>query len=254
MPQIADQAVVEKAAVLADDVVVGPFSYVGPQVRIGAGCVIANNVTLTGRTVLGEASCVFPLAAVGLDADGRDDAACVIGPHNALREHVTVYGGREAPTRIGNDNLIMVGCVVGPGAVLGDHGIFANATHIGAGAVVEDYVRTSAFTDIAAGVRIGAYAFTAGYSEVLSDVPPYAMIHGHPVRVRGVNTKNLRRCNFGEDEITALKNAYRLLFNGSGAAPGAEQLQRLSSDPASGRHVQRLCEALRRSLAKEAAS
>jgi len=244
MPNLSAHAIVEKGAKLADDVRVGPFSYIGPKVRIGAGCVIANNATVIGRTTLGEKNLVFPMAVVGAapDASGKP-GECIIGKANTIREHVTVYAGLKTPTRIGSDNLIMIACQLGAGSAISDHGIFANCTQIGPEAKVGDYVRTSGFTVIEAGATVGAYTFTAGYAGVDHDAPPFAIVQGFPFRVRGVNTENLRRCGFGEDDIHALKAAFHEMFDGSGSSADPAAVRRLLADRNLNRHVRRLVEA-----------
>ncbi|MHC4982912.1 MAG: acyl-ACP--UDP-N-acetylglucosamine O-acyltransferase [Planctomycetota bacterium] len=247
MPNISSKAIVEETAQIARDVRVGPFAYIGPEVRIGPGCVIENNVTITGRTTLGANGRVFPMAVIGIMPEGEDEPGeCIIGEANAIREFVTIYAGRSRPTRLGVDNLIMISSVVEAGATIGDHGIFANCTHIREGAVVDDYVRASAFPVIEKGVRVGAYTFINGYAGVDRDVPPFATVEGCPVRVRGVNAENLRRCGFGDRDIRALKDAFRELYDGSSARPDAAAIARLESLPDLNPHVRRLIEAVRR--------
>jgi UDP-N-acetylglucosamine acyltransferase len=255
MPEISPHAIVEPTAELADDVTVGPFCYVGPKVRIGSGSRIANNVTIQGRTTLGQRTTVFPMCVIGAPPAGVDDDAgeCVLGEANAIREHVTIYGGLDKPTVIGNHNLIMIASQIGPGAALGDHGIFDNCTKIGAAAIIEDYVRMSGFAAVADGVRVGAYAFVAGYAGVADDSPPYAMLQGYPVRVRGLNTRNLKACGFGEQDIGALKSAFRELFNGRGQEVKRDVLERLVGDPQVNPYVRRLTDALQAGLAKAGA-
>lgn len=244
MSNISPKALVESGAQIAEDVRIGPFSYVGPHVSIGRGCVIENNVTLTGRTTLGEGNHVFPMAAVGLSADGAEaeEAAVEIGDANALREHVTVFGGTRRPTRVGSANLLMIDSAVGAEAKVGDHCILANLTLIGAAAVMEDYTHTSGFTAIEDGVRVGSYTFILGYAEIDRDAPPFAMIQGAPYRVRGVNTHKLRQCGFGEADIRLLKEAFRELFNGQGQSPAPEALRRWSDRRDENPHLQRLLE------------
>ena len=65
MPDISAHAIVEPTAEVADDVTIGPFCYVGHRVRIGPGSRIANNVTLLGRTTLGQRTEVFPMSVIG---------------------------------------------------------------------------------------------------------------------------------------------------------------------------------------------
>lgn len=212
MADISPQAIVEKGARIAPDVKVGPFCYIGSQVRIGAGCIIDNNVTIVGRTTVGEKTHVYPMAVVGASPDDGE-GECFVGKACAIREQVTVYAGSARPTTIGDDNLIMIASSVGAGATVGDHGIFANCTIIEAAASVEDYVRSSAFAVVEEGRRVGSYTFIAGYVSIDRDAPPYAILQGMPYRVRGVNSENLKRCGFTEDDIRSLREAFRELFD-----------------------------------------
>ncbi len=246
MPEISKYAIVERGAKLSDDVRVGPFTYIGPHVRIGPGCVIDSNISITGKTTLGERNHVHPLAVLGAGLDGTD-GELVLGEANVVREHVTLYAGTARPTRIGTDNLIMIGCQIDAGATIGDHGIFVNCTHIGAGAVIEDYVRTSSFVIVSPGVTVGAYTFTLGYGEMDRDCPPFAMVQGSPYRVRGVNAENLRRCGFGENDIRDLKSAFREIFTGPDDSPDPVVLRRMLSDQA-GPHLRRLAESIQAGL------
>jgi len=245
MPEISRHAVVEASAKLADDVRIGPFAYIGPLVRIGPGCVIDSGATVTGRTALGAKCHVFPLACVGAGEDGQV-GECLIGQANAIREHVTIRGGVDRPTCLGDDNLIMIGCQIGPGASVGSHCILSNYTQIDAAARVEDHVGTSAFTFVASGVSVGTYTYVVGFTGIEDHAPPYAMVQGFPFRVRGVNTEKLRRCGFGDDDVRALKDAFRELFNQSGAEVDAEAMARLAAESNLNVHVRRLIDAIAR--------
>ncbi len=247
MVNISPQAFVSDGAELADDVVVGPFAYIGPQVRIASGCVVGANASIDGQTRISAETHIFPLAAVGFSPDGQESPSqCVIGQASSIREHVTISGGRDRPTQIGQDNLIMIGSHVGGGAVLGDHGIFANCTNIGDFANVEHYVRTSAFTAIAPGVNVGAYTFISGYANVDRDAPPFAIVEGDPVHVRGLNTHNLKRCGFSDEDIAALKSAFRELFTGKDPGVSRDALRRLDKSDTANRYVRQLVQAIRK--------
>lgn len=246
MPEISKLAIVERGAKLADDVRVGPFTYIGPHVRIGPGCVIDSNVSIIGKTTLGERNHVLPLAVLGAGLD-EAEGELIMGQANVVREHATIYAGPGQPTRIGTDNLIMIGCQIDAGATIGDHGIFVNGTHIGARAKIEDYVRTSSFVVVYPGVTVGAYTFTLGYGEMDRDCPPFAMVQGSPYRVRGVNAENLRRCGFGENDIRDLKAAFREIFTGPDDAPDAVVLKRMSADKTHP-HLKRLAESIQAGL------
>jgi len=256
MAEISSKAVVLNPAGLADDVRVGPFSFLGPEVTAGPGTVIANNVTITGRTTIDSQCTFFPgciigSAAAGHDGPGRTAGACSIGKGNVIREHVIVEAGQtpDGPgTVIGENNLVMVGCQVGHDARLEGEGLFANFTRIEHHARVEKYVRTSGFTNINLYTTVGAYTFTTGYAGIDRDAPPYAIVQGYPFRVRAVNTENLRRCGFDNQAIAELKGAFRALFDGKPGAPGPEQL-RWVEESFPGEHVRYLVESIRRSSA-----
>jgi UDP-N-acetylglucosamine acyltransferase len=190
------------------------------------------------------------MAVIGSAAKQGSTGECILGDANAIREHVTIDGGTDSPTRIGTDNLIMIGSQIGPSAVVGDHGIFDNLTQISAQSTIEDYVRTSAFTSIGKKATVGAYTFVAGYVEILNDAPPFAILMGSPYRVRGVNTENLRRCGFGDDDIRLLKKTFRELFNGTQTEPDLKVLAQLKAEPNLNPHIQRLVDAVQTGLDK----
>lgn len=245
MPEISRHAIVDPKAALADDVQVGPFAYVGPDVRIGPGCIVDAGASVTGRTTLGAKCRVFPLAVVGVGEDGDAVGQCLIGQANQIREHTTIYGGVDQPTLLGDDNLIMVGCRIGPGAQLGSHCILSNYTQVDGGARIEDYVGTSSFTFVGKGVTVGTYTYVVGFTGIDNHAPPYAMVQGYPFRVRGVNSEKLRRCGFGDGDIQALRDAFRQLFNDTGARVDDKVLGRLAGQADLNVHVRRLVETLR---------
>lgn len=227
MPQISPHAIVDCPANLADDVVVGPFACIGPDVRVGPGTHIENNVTLTGCVDIGRDNRIFPFAVIGQSGDGDAAGRVVLGDRNSIREHVVIYAGPSA-TRIGNDNLVMIGCHLGPDAFVGDQVILGNFTQVAERSRVEDYVRTSGFTGTRPGTTIGAYTFTSGFAGIDRNAPPFAMVQGFPFRVRGVNVQNLKRCGFDEADIAALRDAFRDLFNGEGGPVQGDVLRTLA--------------------------
>ena len=150
---------------------------------------------------------------------------------------------RRASERV--SQILSAGAI--PIVLGGDHTILDNCSHICEGATVEEYVRTSRFTIIRRERTVGAYSFTAGYVEIDRDAPPYAMIHGAPFRVRGVNTRNLRRCGFDEEDIRSLKLAFRELFNGGGVDIDQEALRRFLGRSDMSPHLRRLAESVQHS-------
>ena len=231
MPTISPHATVETTK-LAEDVFVGPFTYIGPDVRIGAGTVVEGNVVITGRTTIGQDNHILPGAVIGRGVDGTVKKGRVkIGQANSIREHVTIAPGTKRPTRIGNNCLIMVACQFGPGAVVGSHAVLTNRTLVAGGAALSDYARSGAFASVEADGVVGSYSFVTSYTRVDGVTPPFAMLDGDPFRVRGVNSILLQRCGFGDDDIRALRQAYRGLYGDQAHDPDPEEIDRLRAEP-----------------------
>ena len=60
--------------------------------------------------------------------------------------------------------------------------------------------------------KIGKHAMVAGGYRVTSDVPPYILAAGEPLKFTGLNSVGLRRRGFTNDEIKSLKDIYNLIF------------------------------------------
>ena len=65
MAKIDPMARVAAGAKLADDVEVGPFCVVGADVELCAGVKLLSNVNVTGVTVIGARTTVYPFASLG---------------------------------------------------------------------------------------------------------------------------------------------------------------------------------------------
>ncbi len=111
MANIHPTAVVDETAILADDVEVGPFVVVEPDVKIGSGTVLRSHAVVRRYTEMGENNVVDSFVVLGgLPQDYGFDPAQVtylkIGNGNIFREGVTVNRatGEGKSTIVGNDN------------------------------------------------------------------------------------------------------------------------------------------------------
>jgi UDP-N-acetylglucosamine acyltransferase len=78
--------------------------------------------------------------------------------------------------------------------------------------VVEDYAIISGCAAAHQFCRIGKHSIVGGLSKVVQDVPPFMIVDGIPASTRGVNLVGLQRRGFAEDDIRAIKSAYKKLF------------------------------------------
>ncbi|PYQ14275.1 MAG: acyl-[acyl-carrier-protein]--UDP-N-acetylglucosamine O-acyltransferase [Acidobacteria bacterium] len=201
--QVHPMAIVHPGARLGERCRIGPFSVVGDQVQLGAGCELVSHVVIQGDTEVGEECRFFPFSSVGLEPQDLkyhgERTRVRIGSHNLFRECCTVHSG-----------------TAGGGGVtsIGDRcdTVFANAATLAGHVVVENFAVIGAFSGVHQFCRIGAYAYIGGYSVITQDALPYILTVGNRARAFGINVIGLKRRAFPEQTLNALKRAYRLLF------------------------------------------
>lgn len=219
MTTIHATASVDPRAELGDEVEVGPYSIIGPKVKIGNGTRVKSHVVIEGNTTLGDANLIFQFTTVGSvpqDLKYRgEDSQLIIGNHNTIREFVSLNPGTAGGgmvTRIGDRNLLMMYCHIAHDCILGDHNIIANGATLGGHVVIEDYVIVGGLVGIHQFVKVGSSAILGAGSMVSKDIPPYCNATGDRARLRGLNLEGLRRRGFTKAQVEALKKAYRIIF------------------------------------------
>ena len=212
-------AVVEPGAELDDDVEIGPYAIIGPEVRIGAGTVVGPHAVIAGRTTLGRNNQIFQYAAIGAipqDLKYRGEPSqLIVGDGNRIREFATLHPGTEGGgmvTRVGNGNLLMNYCHIAHDCQVQDSVIVANGVQLGGHVTVESFAVLGALSAIHQFARVGESAIVGAGSMVSQDVPPFCNATGDRARLRGLNTLGLQRRRFSPAVISALKGAYRTVF------------------------------------------
>jgi len=216
---IADTASVDPRADLADDVEIGPYCVIGPDVRIGRGTRLIAHVCLMGVTSLGEHNTISPFAVIGGDPQDisyRGTATRVeIGDHNIIREGVTINRGSEKEdrvTRIGSHCFLFATSHVAHDCKLGDHITIANGSMLGGHVHVESFANISGGVAVHHYVTVGGYSFIGGQSRIYHDVPRYMLVDGNPSKVRCINVVGLKRRGITPEGIDALHEAHRLIY------------------------------------------
>lgn len=216
---IHPQAIVDPSAELAEDVEVGPWTLIGPNVSIDSGSVIASHVVIKGPTSIGKHNRIFQFATVGEDTPDMkyqgEPTRLEIGDHNVIREGVTIHRGTvqdRGYTRLGNHNLLMAYAHVGHDSVVGDHAIMVNNAALAGHVEVGDWAILGGYCLIHQFCKIGAHSFIGMGSVVGKDVPAYMMINGNPAEARGINQEGLRRRGFSNAAMTAIKQAYKVIY------------------------------------------
>ncbi len=147
---ISNLSAVHPSAEIDDDVTIGPFCTIGPDVVIRAGTHLHNNVTLMGRVVLGCDNTIYPNVVIGGEPQdisyGGGDTSVVIGDGNLIREGVTINRASEKEegiTWVGDRNFLMANTHVAHDCRLGNHIIMANGSLLGGHVHIQDHASIS---------------------------------------------------------------------------------------------------------------
>ena len=222
---IHPSAVVSPKAKIGNNVRIGPFCVVGANVELGDDCVLHSHVVLEGHSTIGKGNEFFPFASIGGKTQDLkyvgEPTALEVGDHNVFRENTTVHRGtfEELPTRIGSHNLLLCYAHVAHDCQLGDHIILSNSVGLAGHVIVEDHAIISGFAAAHQFCKIGKHAIVGGLSKVVQDVAPFMIVDGNPAATRGLNMVGLQRRGFAEEDIRALKAAYKKLFLRKDAVP-----------------------------------
>jgi UDP-N-acetylglucosamine acyltransferase len=222
--RIHPTAVVDPKAQIDQGVEIGPYAVIGAEVCIGAGSRIGPHVVLDGRVRMGRGNRIFPGASIGAEPqDLKYNGApteVVIGDDNAIRECVTInratHEGEQ--TRIGSGNLLMAYSHLGHNCDLGDRIVIANGVAVAGHVVIGDRAVIGGVLGIHQFVHIGTMAMVGGMSRIDRDVPPFAIVEGHPGRLRGLNRIGLKRSGLAEidggAQIKQLQQIWSQIYRG----------------------------------------
>ena len=217
--KIHPTAIVDKNAKLADDIEVGPYAIIGPNVEAAKGNVIGARATVEGYTTLGEGNRIFTGAVIGsipqdLKYKGKK-SFLKIGKNNIIREYVTMNPGTEdgTVTSVGDANLFMAYSHVAHDCKIGNNCIIANIGTLAGHVTLEDRVVLGGLAAVHQFTRVGKMAIIGGCSKVVQDIPPFSTCDGNPARVYGLNLVGVRRAGMPQKAQRELKKAFKILFH-----------------------------------------
>jgi UDP-N-acetylglucosamine acyltransferase len=216
---VAPTARIHPEASIGAQTIVGDYAVVESDVSIGAFCRIEPYVYIKRWTTIGDYNEISAGAALGTDPFDKaftgERSYLRIGNRNKIREHWTISRGTkpESATVIGDDNYIMSSGHIAHNAVIGNEVVIASSTLVAGYVEIEDQAFVSGGVGIHQFSRIGRLAMVGGSVRVNKDVPPYFLYAGLYVEPNGVNKVGLKRAGFSEEEIAAIKSAYRLLYH-----------------------------------------
>ena len=227
-------AIVDKNAKISENVKIGPYSIVGPEVEIGANSILYSHVNIVGNTKIGSNNQIYPFSSIGtppqdLKYKGEKNSL-VIGNNNKFREYVNINPGTEQGgglTSIGDNNLFMVYCHVAHDCKISNNIVLANNVQVGGHVTIEKSAIVGGSCAIHQFSRIGESAMIGGMTGVLSDVIPYGLSMGNRNSLTGLNLIGLRRSKVSNDNIKKIQLAYETIFK---TPSFRENIEELNSD------------------------
>ena len=221
MVKVHPSAVVAKDAQLAEGVIIGPNCVISNSVSIGAGTILNANVVIYKNVRIGKnnhffANCVIGGSPqiLGLSPD-IETGGLLIGDRNIFREQVTIHPSakKDESTKIGSDNLLMVGVHIGHDCTLEDKIVMSNYVQISGHCKIETGAWFSGLAASHQFVTIGKWCYIAGLAGVNRDIAPFLTVSGHyPPRVRGVNKRGMDRAGLSEEQQDRIFEAYKRLY------------------------------------------
>ncbi len=224
-------AIVDIKAKISDDVEIGPYCIIGPEVEIGSKSVLHSHVNIVGNTKIGENNLIYPFSSIGtppqdLKYNGEKNSL-IIGNNNKFREYININPGTEQGggiTKIGDNNLFMVYCHVAHDCLISNNIVLANNVQVGGHVTIQNNAIVGGSCAIHQFSRIGESAMIGGMTGVLSDVIPFGLSMGNRNNLMGLNLIGLRRAKVSNENIKKIQLAYEIIFKTSSFRENIDQL------------------------------
>tara|TARA_B110001450_G_scaffold25615_1_gene22576 strand:- start:3325 stop:4107 length:783 start_codon:yes stop_codon:yes gene_type:complete len=231
---IHQTAIISPKAKISSNVEIGPYAIIGPHVEIDDDVIIQSHVNINGHTIIGKKNLFYPMSSIGSDPQdlkySGEKTQLIIGDGNTIREHVTINTGTiqgGGITKVGNNNLFMIGAHIAHDCNIGNNIVMANNSAIAGHALIDDYVIIGAKCGVQQFVRIGKMAMIGGMTGVSRDVIPYGLSTGNRNFLNGINIIGLRRSKVQNKDIIGLTEAYKAIFKTDSLS---ENLKRLNGE------------------------
>ena len=212
-------AIINENAKISNDVEIGAYTVIGPNVSIEKGTKIHSHVNIMGNTTIGQGNEIFPFASIGNDPQDLkyqgEENSLIIGNYNKLREYVNINPGTKGGggvTKIGDGNLLMVFSHIAHDCNVGNNIVLANSVQVGGHVSIENNAIVGGSCAIHQHSRIGELSMVGGMTGVLSDIIPFGLSLGNRNNLVGLNLIGLRRAKISNENIKIMQESYNIIF------------------------------------------
>lgn len=195
---------IHETAIIEDGVIIGENNSIGPFCLIKKGVIIGDNNEFEGYCSIGttaEHKNYFKKDVIN---------SVVIGNDNTFREFVTINGGTENNTLIGNNIIILRGAHVGHDSIIYDNVILSCNVLIGGHSTIMEGVNMGLGSMCHQFSVLGPYSMIGmgGIVTKKSKIEPFNKYVGNPVRLLGENLIALERNNITKEARKVIEKEY----------------------------------------------
>lgn len=251
MNNIHPTAVVSSKSKIGDNNIVHPFTVIEDDVEIGNGCEIGPSAVLyNGARIGNEVKIKQGVSVANKPQDlkfGNETTLFFVGDNTVVQEFVTLHRGTKETgfSRVGKNCLLMAYSHVAHDCVVGDNVIFANCVTLAGHVHVEDWVIIAGLSGVHQFCNVGKHSMIGANTVAVKDIPPFILCGRFPTKYEGLNKVGLRRRGFTEEDITAIKKTYDLIYDsGLNVTQG---INKAESELASNQYVREIVQFVRTS-------
>jgi len=250
---------ISKKAKIHPSVKIGPFCYIGDNVKIDQNCELKSHVSILGNTNIGKENIFYPFSSIGSEPQDlkfqNEKSFLIIGDKNTFRENVTVNPGTLGgglKTVIKNNCLFMVGshiahdCQIDSNVILANNAALAGHVEIGENAIIGGNSAIHQF------VQIGKNSMIGGMSGVEKNILPYCLYIGIRTGLKGLNLIGLKRKKISNNNIKLISSFLNDIFDQKNSI--GTNLQNLNKEYDKIEEVQEIIEFIKKSNKRGIAS
>ncbi|WP_028358076.1 acyl-ACP--UDP-N-acetylglucosamine O-acyltransferase [Brackiella oedipodis] len=219
MQNIHETAIIHEGAKLHPSVKVGAYSIIYPDVTIDEGTVVGEHCVISGITSIGKNNIFYRCCSIGGQPQDKkynnEPTELRIGNNNMFREFVTVNTGTVQDlgyTQVGDYNWIMAYTHIAHDCVVGNQTVIANSVQMAGHVHIDDWAIIGGNSSVHQFCHIGKHCMVGGMSGVRQSIPPYVIGSGFPFKPRGVNLEGIRRRGFTPEQMSVVKEGYKLIY------------------------------------------
>lgn len=206
------------AAKIGKNVKIAQSAVIGANVEIGDNTEIRDFVVIRDNVKIGANNIIYPHVTIGEEPQDRsfssEQSFVEIGDNNIIRENVTIHKavGANQATKLGSNNMLMVGVHLAHNVEVGNGNTFANNVAIAGHAIVGDYITFGGAAQIHQHCHIGDYAMISGLAGINYDVLPFMIYGDIPAKAITTNRIALKKHGFSQQERSEVMNVFRVIY------------------------------------------